>query len=71
MYAVKGHYVWYKDNHGSFLTKFFPTSDYSQIRKYFGEHEELEYLSNCCDVKDFYDYEMEDLIKLMIELNNL
>lgn len=71
MNTVKGHYVWYKDNQGRFLTKFFPTSDYSQITKYFGEHEELQYLSNCCEVKTFSDSEMYNLIKLMIELNNL
>lgn len=71
MYVVKGHYVWYKDNHGRFLTKFFPTSDYTQIRKYFEEHEELEYISNYCEVKTFNDSEMDNLIKLMIELNNL
>ena len=71
MYEVKGHYVWYKDNNGRFLTKFFPTSDYSQIIKYFEENDDFKYLSNCCEVKTFYDSEMENLIKFMIELNNL
>ena len=71
MYTVKGHYVWYKDKHGRFLTKFLPTSDYEQVRKYFAENDELEYISNYCEAKTFYDTEMDNLIKLMIELNNL
>ena len=71
MYSVKGHYVWYKDNHGRFLTKFLPTSDYEQIRKYFVEHDELEYISNYCDVKTFNDDDVSNLINSMIELNNL
>ena len=71
MYVVKGHYVWYKDNHGKFLTEFLPTSDYEQIRKYFKEHGEFEYISNYCDVKTFNDDDTDNLIKLMIYLNNL
>ena len=71
MYVVKGHYVWYKDNHANFVTKFLPISDYEQIRKYFKEHEELVYISNYCDLKTFNDDDMVNLLKLMIELNNL
>ena len=71
MYAVTGHYVWYKDNHGEFITKFLPTSTYEQIIKYFNEHDELEYISNYCETKTFDDSEVDNLIKQMIELNNL
>lgn len=68
---VKGHYVWYKSNEGSYCTKFLPTSDYDCVRKYFEEHSELEYLANVLDKKIITESEKNELFHQMLELNNL